>query len=175
MAVLNINVFVDADFAGLWNVEPLHDPASAKSRLGYIIKLAGFPTVWKSKLMTQTATSTMHAEYIALSNALREVIPLHRLLTEMLPVMNPQYLARTPVMHCTVFEDNNACLTLAHTRHLTNLTRWPCTSLHHFWEAVENGEVVNDKVDTKKQDADYLTKPLPKEPFINNRMHNQGM
>jgi Reverse transcriptase (RNA-dependent DNA polymerase) len=173
--VLNIDVYVDADFAGLWNVEPLHDPASAKSRFGYIIKLAGCPTVWKSKLMNQTATSTMHAEYITLSNSLREVIPLRRLLTEMLPVTNPQYSARTPVMRCTVFEDNNACLTLAHTRRLTNLTRWLCTSLHHFWESVANGEVLIDKIDTSKQDADYLTKPLPKEPFINNRMRNQGM
>jgi hypothetical protein len=93
----------------------------------------------------------------------------------MLPVVNPCYSAGTPVMHSTVFEDNNACLTLVHTHRLTNLTRWLCTSLHHFWEAVENGDVIIDKVDTKKQDADYLTKPLPKEPFINNRMRNQGM
>jgi hypothetical protein len=84
-----MEVFVDADFCGLWNVEPLHDPICAKSRLGFIIKFAGCPAVWKSKLMTQTATSTMHAEYIALSTALREVIPLRRLLLEMLPIVHP--------------------------------------------------------------------------------------
>lgn len=72
---LDMEVFVDADFCGLWNVEPLHDPICAKSRLGFIIKFAGCPAVWKSKLMTQTATSTMHSEYIALSTALREATP----------------------------------------------------------------------------------------------------
>ena len=38
-----MNVFVDADFAGLWNVEPIHDPASSKSSLGYIIKWRAVP------------------------------------------------------------------------------------------------------------------------------------
>jgi hypothetical protein len=50
--VLNIDVFVDVDFAGLWNIEPLHDPASSKSCFGYVIKFDGCPAVWKSKLMT---------------------------------------------------------------------------------------------------------------------------
>jgi hypothetical protein len=41
--VLNIDVFVDMEFTGLWNVEPIHDPASAKSCFGYIIKFTGCP------------------------------------------------------------------------------------------------------------------------------------
>jgi hypothetical protein len=171
---LDIETFVDADFAGLWNVEPLHDRSCSKSRLGYIIKFASCPTVWKSQLMTQTATSTMHAEYIALSQSLRQVIPLRRLVVEMLPIVRPTAVTSVPVIRCTVFEDNNACLTLAHTRRLTNLTRWLCTSLHHFWEAVENGDVVVARIETTKQDADYLTKPLPKEPLLACRQRNQG-
>ena len=130
--------------------------------------------IWKSKLMSQTATSTMHAEYIALSTALREVIPLRRILEEILPVVNSTAVTSQPVMRCHVFEDNMACLTLAHTRRLTNLTRWLCTSLHHFWEHVENGTVTIGPIETTKQDADYLTKPLPKEPFLANRHRNQG-
>jgi Reverse transcriptase (RNA-dependent DNA polymerase) len=172
---LDIEVFCDADFAGLWNVEPLIDPTSAKSRLGYIIKLAKCPVIWRSALMTQIATSTMHSEYIALSQALREVIPLRRLLVEMLPIVRTfLILTNIPVMRCTVFEDNNACLTLAQTRRLTKLTRWLCTSLHHFWESVANGEVVVAPIDTTKQDADYFTKSLPKEPFLACRHRNQG-
>ena len=172
---LDIETFIDADFAGLWNVEQVEHPLSARSRTGYIIKFAGCPTIWKSKLQTQTATSTMHAEYIALSTSLREVIPLRRLLVEMLPIVRPSVsVTNIPVMRCTVFEDNNACLSLAHTRRLTTLTRWLCTSLHHFWESVENGDIVVARIETTKQDADYLTKPLPKEPFLANRNRNQG-
>jgi hypothetical protein len=53
---LDIECYCDADFAGLWNVEELINKACSKSRLGYILKFAGCPMIWKSKLMSQTAT-----------------------------------------------------------------------------------------------------------------------
>jgi hypothetical protein len=44
------------------------------SRTGFVIKHADCPIYWKSQ--TEIALSTAEAEYIALSTALREVIPL---------------------------------------------------------------------------------------------------
>ncbi len=54
-----------------------HDNASnLMSRTGFVIKYADCLIYWKSKLQTAIALSTAKAEYVALSTALREVIPL---------------------------------------------------------------------------------------------------
>ena len=41
---------------------------------------AGCPLTWSSKIQTEIALSTTEAEYIALSQSLREVIPMMNLL-----------------------------------------------------------------------------------------------
>jgi len=56
-----LEAFADADFAGLWNVEDLQDPTSVKSRTGHLIQLGKVLVVWKSKLQTLVAVSTMEA------------------------------------------------------------------------------------------------------------------
>ena len=79
---LSLQMYADADFAGLWNVEDANDPTCVKSHSGYVITLGNIPVLWGSKLQTEIATSTMHAEYIALSTSLRELIPVKSLLEE---------------------------------------------------------------------------------------------
>jgi hypothetical protein len=61
---MGIDCYVDADFAGLWNVEDPQDPTSAKSRTGYVLCIAGCPVIWASKLQSDIALSTMEAEYL---------------------------------------------------------------------------------------------------------------
>ena len=76
--------YVDADFAGLWDAETAeHDRTTARSRSGFIVKFAGCPVIWSSKLQTEIALSTTAAEYVALSMAMREVLPLIELLQEL--------------------------------------------------------------------------------------------
>jgi hypothetical protein len=48
---------------------------------------AGCPLVWVLKLQTEVALSTMEAEYIALSQAMRDLIPLLGILEELTPVL----------------------------------------------------------------------------------------
>jgi hypothetical protein len=79
----SFEVYVDVDFCGNWNrATSMNDVSTAKSRTGYIISFAGCPITWASKLHTQIALSTTEAEYIALSQSLREVIPMINLMTE---------------------------------------------------------------------------------------------
>ncbi len=68
--------YCDADFLGNWNREfaPV-DLSTAKSQSGWIIFYAGCPISWASKLQSQIALSTTKAKYIAMSQALRDVIP----------------------------------------------------------------------------------------------------
>ena len=72
----NLDLYVDADFAGLWTYEDEQDPVCVKSRTGYVITLGDFPIHFSSKLQTEVATSTLESEYIALAQAIQELVPL---------------------------------------------------------------------------------------------------
>ena len=65
---------LDADFSGLWNMENYKDLTRVKSRTGYLILFMKFPLLSTSKIQTQIVLSTMEAEYISLSTAMRELI-----------------------------------------------------------------------------------------------------
>ncbi len=82
------------------------DPSTAKSRSGWIIFYAGCPVSWASKLQSQVALSTTEAEYIAMSQALRDVIPVMNLLQEMRE-REFQVICNEPYVYCKVFEDNS--------------------------------------------------------------------
>ena len=71
---LDIDCSADADFAGLYGAEKPENPISAKSRSGWVVMVGGCPVTWASKMQTETALSTMQAEYVALSNAMRDLL-----------------------------------------------------------------------------------------------------
>ena len=73
---LKIDCYPDADFAGLWNRDDKQDPHCVCSWTGYVICLSNCPVLWKSKLQTEIALSTMEAEYVALSTLCRDLFPL---------------------------------------------------------------------------------------------------
>ena len=56
---MDINCYVDADFAGLWGYEDDQDPVCVKSRTGYVLTLGDCPFLWVSKLQTEIALSTL--------------------------------------------------------------------------------------------------------------------
>ena len=96
--------YVDADFCGNWDQDTAEDdPTTAKLRTGYVIKYAGCPIVWQSKLKMEVALSTTEAEYIALSTALRDVTSLMYLLEE----AAVQGIPNVATVHCRVFVDNS--------------------------------------------------------------------
>ena len=92
---------MDADFAGGWTKDYGDEVSSVFSRTGYVIKYGNCPIVWLSKLQTEVALSTTEAEYIALSQAMRNVIPIMQLLEEIQQFMG--ILVQKPTVKCTVF------------------------------------------------------------------------
>jgi hypothetical protein len=159
-------VWVDADFCGLWNKETAPtDPSTARSRTGYAITYAGCLSSWISRLQTEVAHSSTEAEYVALSQALRDTIPMMRLLEEAsakgIPISHT-----TPTFRCTVFEDNSGCVELANVPKLRPRTRHINLKYHHFREHVANKSITVKKVDGDNQLADQLTKPLAADKFL---------
>ena len=76
--------YVNADFAGAFSIANHQDPISVKPRTGYVIMYRGSPLLWVSKMQTQVALSTMEAEYVALSQYMRDSIPIHQILQEIM-------------------------------------------------------------------------------------------
>lgn len=68
---LSIDLYADADFAGLWNSEDHDDPISVKIRTSFIVTLSGVPLLWSSKLQGEIALSKMESKYIALSTGMK--------------------------------------------------------------------------------------------------------
>jgi hypothetical protein len=66
---------------------------------------------WASKLQSHIALSTTKAEYIAMSQALHDVIPIMNLLQEMRE-QNLKVICIEPYVYCKVFENNVGVLEL---------------------------------------------------------------
>jgi hypothetical protein len=80
---MGIECYVDADFAGGWNIATSANADNIMSHTGFIITYANCPIYWASRLQIKIALSTAEAEYIAMSSALHKVIPLMTLMKEL--------------------------------------------------------------------------------------------
>jgi hypothetical protein len=165
----SFDCWVDADFVGNWDrVYADVDPATAKSRTGFVVTYAGCPITWASKLQTEVALSTTEAEYNALSSSLREVIHMMQLVEEAKDLGWTTFVGK-PTVHCTVFEDNSGALEMARLPKMRPRTKHLCVRLHHFRERVRNGSISIQHVASELQIADMLTKPQPETLFVTQR------
>jgi hypothetical protein len=162
---LDLNLHVDADFAGLGGHEDDQDPVCVKSRTGHVLTLGGRPISWSSKLQTEIALSTTEAEFIALSQAMRELIPARRLLAEISEKMRLQ--GDSPVLiKSTVFEDNNGAISTAKAVKMTPRTKHIAVKYFFFKSQIGPGTGIElVKIDTPLQKADIFTKGMAPEKF----------
>jgi hypothetical protein len=170
---MNLDLYVDADFAGLYGRDPARSPSSVRSRTGYIIFFGGIPLIWRSFLQTEISLSTLESEYSSLSHAIRTLIPIRSLILELAGNLNIPARISTSVAS-TVFEDNNGALLLATNQRITSRTRYFQVKWHFFWEYVKSGKIKVLYIPTDEQRADYLTKMNPREVFEKIRKMVQG-
>ena len=165
----NVDCYVDADFAGLYSVEDPEDPNCARSRAGYVLTVAGCPIVWKSKLITEVCLSTLHAEYVALSMAVREFLPLKQLTKEILHEYKFETEKINFYTHSTIFEDNQGTLTVAKSPRYTPTSKFIAVKYHWFRQYVSGPmKEFNLKwISTNLQRADLYTKGLQGNLFLN--------
>ncbi len=167
---VTLDCYADADFAGLFSTSDPDDPKSVKSRSGYVITLGQIPVSWGSKLQSETALSTMEAEYISLSQALCVLLPLRIILEE---ISHHLHLKHDPhsAIKSTIFEDNQACLALATSDppKLTPRSKSIAVKYHWFREHLEPGVIEIRAIASADQLADIFTKPLAPTPFLHLR------
>ena len=161
-----IEIYADADFCGNWNkLTAPNDASTAKSRTGYLIMFAKCQVTWTSKLQTQIALSTTEAEYMALSQSLRDGIPLMQLVQELVQ-KKIMILPQNTQVYCKCFEDNSGALELASNPKLRPRTKHINIIYHHFREYVRKGLVKVHPITTDEQIADLFTKPLSQNMFV---------
>ncbi|KAH9689148.1 Integrase catalytic domain-containing protein [Citrus sinensis] len=143
-----IRGYVDSDFAG--------DLDKRKSTTGYVFTLAGAVVSWVSKLQTVVALSTTEAEYMAATQACKEAIWMQRLLEELGHKQEKIY----------VFCDNQSALHIARNLAFHSKTKHIGVQCHFVREVVEDESVDLQKIHTKENLADVLTKSINADKFI---------
>ena len=104
--------------------------------------------------------------YTRLSYALRDTIPIMNLLKEMKSRHINNLSTHKAKISCRVFEDNCGAFHMAKIHKYQPRTKHLNVKLHHFRSYVEDGSITIEKIDTKDQLADYLTKPLPEDMLV---------
>ena len=175
----NVKCWVDADFAGNFGSKPNNNPKSCKSRHGYVITCGGVPLIWKSQLIKEICLSTLHAEYVGLSQALQAMIPIQSLMLDTL-LQAKLGNHKKPFMVCKVFEDNQGCYLLATKQQLSACTKHFSVKFYFFWQFLHHEEQNPDgwllikPCSTAMMDADCLTKGLARVKQELNRRRVQG-
>ena len=158
-----IETFANTDFAGTWNLLESNLIMSTLSRSRCIIKIANCPIHWVSKMQSEVALSTTEAEYIALSQSTRDLIPIKQTIEFLNKFIRID--SKSINTYSTVFEDNNGALQLALQPKYRPRTKNICVKYHHFRQFVKNKTISIQAIDTSDQEADIMTKPLAKEKF----------
>ena len=134
--------YVDSDFAG--------DLDKRRSTSGYVFTFAGGPISWMSKLQSIVALSTTEAEYVSASHACKEAVWLKGLLGELgqfQKIVN-------------IFCDSQIAIHLAKNPAYHSKTKHIPVKYHYVRHVIDEGEVILEKVHTKKNCADMFTKPV---------------
>ena len=80
--MFDLDYFVNADSVGLYRYKDDQEPVSVKLCTGFLLIFAGCPSMWVSKLQTEIALSMTEAEYIVLSQSMRDLLPTKVLVQE---------------------------------------------------------------------------------------------
>ncbi len=162
---LDVDVYPDADFAGMYGHEKPTDPAYAKRHSGFIILFAGVPILWQSRLQTKTALSTMEAEVNALAGCMRELIPIINMVKESTQSVGLQ--ARDMNMNVSIHEDNSVALVLAETLppQITPRSKYYATKTIWFHEEIHKHGIKLNMIETSEQLGDIFTKGLTQATF----------
>lgn len=139
--------YVDSDYA--------YDIDKRKSIIGYVFTIARGVVSWLSKLQTTVALSTTEAEYMAATQACKKVIWIQRLLEEL----------RHKQLKIIVYCDSQSALHIARNLAFHSKIKHIGVQYHFVHEVVEEWSVYMQKIHTKDNLADVMTKSINTDKF----------
>lgn len=143
-----IEGFVDSDYAGCLD--------SRKSLTGFVFTAFGTAISWKASLQKVVALSTTEAEYIALTEAVKESLWLEGIAKE-LKIQN-----EVITVHC----DSQSAIDLSRNSVHHERTKHIDIKLHFVREVIGQGSVIVKKISTDHNPSDMITKALPSSKFF---------
>ena len=129
------------------------------STCGYVFFYMGGPVSWRSKKQQVLALSSTEAEYIAATEAAKESQWISSFLNEI----------GYPVSYTTLYGDNRGANSLTMNPMYHSRTKHIDVRFRYVNELTESGSIKIEHCSTKKMIVDILTKPLPKDSFLNLR------
>jgi hypothetical protein len=149
---LRLQGYSDADWAG--------DMDTRRSTTGYVVMLNNGAIAWKSRRQPTVALSTMESEYMALTEATKELKWIRTILAE-LGYSNGNNAVDEPPTD--LFSDNQSAIALA--KNPVSHARAKHIDLrHHFVrEAIQDKVIWVQYIPTTEMTADSLTKALGRE------------
>ena len=129
----------------------------SRSRYGYIVCVYGIPIMWETKVSTMVCLSTAESEFVAAVHAAKSALWLVNLAAT---------LCNVPTPAIAMFEDNQACIKMTVNPVVSSRNRHFAMRMWWLRQKVEEGKILITYIETQKQLADILTKPLPKPLFI---------
>ena len=140
---------------GIWMLEALSDSDFAIDKdtrysvYGYIINFCGIPVAWKSKNMKSVVLSTAEAEYVAVSEVVKEIKFLYQILRSMeiqvpLPI-NAQV-------------DNVGAIWLANNSNVSERTKHVDLWEHFVRDMIKDQVIEINFVKSAENDSDIMTK-----------------
>ena len=146
---MRISTYVDSSFGDV--------VIDKRSTAGQITFLGKSPIQWDSFVCDNYAIpcSVAEAEYIAASEAARVMLSNRNILSQL----------GFPQHQMLMFEDNEACISIAMQESSNRKTKHVELQVHHIRDLVKSGKIAMIHITTNIQLADIFTKPLNVEVF----------
>lgn len=143
-----LKALCDSDFAG--------DKETRISVGGYVVYFLGVPVAWRSKGMKSVCLSSTEAEYVSISEVVKEISFILQVLESM------EVEVALPVV---VQVDNIGAIWLANNKTTSDRTKHVDVRAHFTREFIEDGKIKIVFVRSKDNDADLFTKNVTGELY----------
>lgn len=146
---LNPQGYTDSAFAD--------ETQNSRSTSAYLFTLNGTPMSWATSLQKLVATSSCEAEYIGLTECVKEALWIQAFLLEL------GY--KDQVVPFRLFADNTGAIAIANNPEFHKRTKHINNKFHFVRQHMDNKDVVVTYLETKSMPADGLTKCLDRQAF----------
>lgn len=139
----SITGYVDADWGGC--------PLDRKSYTGYAFMLSGAAISWKSQKQKTVALSSTEAEYMGITEAVKEAVYWSNFMNE---------LGLEELLHIIIYNDNQGAKLLSDNPVFHSRTKHIDIRHHFVRDTLKDGKIKLEYLNTDQMKADILTKAV---------------
>lgn len=140
---MELYAFSDSDWA--------EDAIDRKSNSGFVVMVNGGAVAWCSRKQSLVSLSSAEAEYIAVTETVKEMLYMERLMRD---------FDITTTHPLTIFTDSQSCINMLENQRASNRTKHIDTKYHYVRDLVERKRITLKYCPSEENAADLFTKPL---------------